>query len=50
MMNMVDTPTTPPTLIRLATIRERSYTFQIQPRFIIRDLMKRGLLQSLEKK
>jgi len=47
-MNMVDAPASPPKLTRSATTRDRRYVFPIQPRFIMRDLMKRDLLNPLE--
>jgi len=48
-MNMDDTPTSPPNLIRSTTTKEKRYTFSIQPRFIMRDVKKRGLLNPLKK-
>ena len=47
-VNKVDTPVSPPKLIRSATTRDRRYTFLIQEWFIMRDLMKSDLFKPLE--
>lgn len=49
-MNMVDTLSPTPTITRSTIIREIRYTFLIQPNLILRDLIKKGLLQPLNKK
>lgn len=46
---MIDNPASPPKLQRSTTIKDIRYTFPIQPRFIIRDLIKRELLWPMEK-
>jgi len=46
---MADKTASPPKLQRLATTKDFTYTFPIQPRFIMRDLMKKGLLQPMER-
>ena len=47
LVNVVETPT--PTLTRSTAQREQKFTFPIQPRFILVDLMKKDLLKPLEK-
>jgi len=48
-VHMVDRPTSPSKLQRSTTTKDVRYTFPIQPRFIMRDLMKKGLLHPMEK-
>ena len=45
---MADRPKSPPKILRSNTSRENSYTFRVQPKILLRDLMKKGLLQPLE--
>ena len=47
MVHMVDRPSSPPKIQRFQNTKEKSYTFSIQPRIILRDLMKRGILHPL---
>lgn len=47
-IHMADKPASPPKLQRLTTTKDFTYTFLIQPRFIMRDLKKKGLLQPME--
>lgn len=47
-MHMVDKPNSLPRLKRSTTIKDIQYTFPIQPRIIMRDLMKMRLLQPIE--
>lgn len=46
---MEDRPASPPKLQRSSTTNDMTYTFPTQPYFIMRDLMKKGLLQPLAK-
>lgn len=39
---MVDKPSSPPKLQRLTTTKDFTYIFPLQPRFIMKDIMKKG--------
>lgn len=46
---MADRPKTPPKAQRTTSSKDINYTFLVQPRILLRELMKKGLLHPLQK-